>query len=147
MNHLLSCTLIAMSALAATQMAYGDVIFECTTTDGDILKLGETADKVQYSFGKPNRPELRFEADIITALYTSFENNGGFATHYVTLNNQGTTYEVFSTDYGYDDSSRSGVSVHDAKHRILTEILCHPDKIRTNRLAVMGSTTQIPYSP
>ncbi len=132
---------VVAGALLATS-AHAQTIFECTTTNGKVLKLSETADEVSYSFGKPNRPELVFSSDIVSAVYRPYQGVGRYMNYTVQVQNKDAIYEVFTSADKQSDQTKAGVLVITGKKE--TEILCHPNKIRINRLETMESTTNIP---
>lgn len=127
---------------AMTTVAHAQTIFECTTTNGKVIKLSENADEVNYSFGKPNRPELVFSSDIVSTVYRPYQGVGRYMNYAVQVQNNDAMYEVFTSADKQSDRTKAGVLVITDKKE--TEILCHPNKIRINRLETMESTTKIP---
>lgn len=147
MKKAIALSALAISLLLTAQVASANTIFECTTKGGKVIKLTETADTVRYSFGKPNRPELVLDTDIVSAVYRPYQGVGRYMNYSVQVQNDdahGTTsYQVFTSADKNSDATKAGVLVttHDKKEK---EILCHPNKIRVNQLETMEKTTNIP---
>ncbi len=147
MKKIIALSAIAASMLLTAQAASAETIFECTTKNGKVIKLTETADTVRYSFGKPNRPELVLDSDIVSAVYSPYQGVGRYMNYSVQVQNDdargATTYTVFTSADKNSDATKAGVLVNTSDNKEV-EILCHPNKIRVNRLETMESTTNIP---
>lgn len=139
--------LIALTALALATPAFAQTIFECTTTNGKVLKLTETKDNVGYSFGKVNRPELAFKIGKENAIYRAYNGIGRYMDYSVEVQNHDAVYQVFTSADKHSQKVKSGVWVTLLGSEQHSEILCHPKKVRVNKLETIQNTTGIPSSP
>ena len=136
-------TLTALS-LALSTPAFAETIFECTTTNGKVLKLTENTDTVGYSFGKANRPELAFETPIADAVYRPYGGVGRQMETSVEVKNKDTTYTITTITDKKTGKNQSGVMVTTDTHKHSKPIWCNPKKVRVNLLKTMTDTTNIP---
>lgn len=138
-------TLTALSLIMATP-AFAKTIFECTTTNGKVLKLTENTDTVGYSFGKANRTELAFETPIADAVYRPYGGVGRQMEASVAVKNQEVIYYITTVTDKKTGKSLSGVIIEQLnnKHSNSETVWCHPKKVRVNLLNKMADTTNIP---
>ena len=109
-------TLTALS-LALSTPAFAKTLFECTTTNGKVLKLTENGDTLTYRFGKKAKPELTFSVSKDEAIYTPW--NG--------------IYSVFRSADKHTSKVESGVKVS-LQNGKTSRVLCRPNQVKADEL-------------
>lgn len=131
--------LLILTALTLSSPTFASTLFDCTTTNGKQLLLTEHGDTLTYRFGKTNRPELVFSIKKNDAVYRPWAGIGRYINDAIDPPNGNTTYTIFRSADKHTHRTEQGVYV-DTPTKLVT-LLCHPKKVRTDKLE---SLTGIP---
>lgn len=97
-KHLLAFAVVAScavsSALAACEKG-GKTVFSCLAAKGKIIQVCDSGKTIDYSFGKPNAPEIVVRAPRSEASTFQWQGIGRYLSYSVEVPNGSTTYNVF----------------------------------------------------
>lgn len=97
-KHLLAFAVVASctvsSALAACEKG-SKTVFSCLAAKGKIIQVCDSGKTIDYSFGKPNAPEIVVRAPRSEASTFQWQGIGRYLSYSVEVPNGSTTYNVF----------------------------------------------------
>ena len=107
-------------------MAGTKTIFSCMTEKGKRIELCDGGDKITYTFGAPNAPELSLKVDRASATTNQWEGFGSNMYYSVNLKNGKTNYAVFTNADKNSQEFTAGVEVSNSA-KSLAVVKCSGD--------------------
>lgn len=125
----LTIFLLSSNAYAACEKT---TLFFCKTTNGKQIEVCDSGSTIDYSFGKPNKPELVIKAPRNKVTTSQWKGIGRYMSYSVDIPSGDVIYNVYSSIDKHTAELDGGVSVTTTKARYLATVKCSAKSIVSN---------------
>lgn len=105
------CIIFACLSTALLHNANAGIIFQCETTGKKQILLEEIGNKVRYSYGKKNKPEIVFDNPISETEYFPWPGGGGDIGNNLHIKRKGYIYSIWDVYGRFTERAEGGVNV------------------------------------
>lgn len=115
-------TVLSSASASAACAGGGKAVFSCLAAKGKVIEICDSGKTIDYSFGKPDAPEIVIRAPRSEASTSQWKGVGRYLSYSVEIPNGKTVYSVYwGADRLTDEHKvEAGVNVEVNKNRVAT---------------------------
>lgn len=123
---------LVLLASAAHATCKKTTLFFCKTTNGKQIEVCDSGSTIDYSFGKPNKPELSIKVPRTQVTTSQWKGIGRYMSYSVDIPSGDVIYNVYSSIDKHTAELDGGVSVTTTGAKYLATVKCSVKSMVSN---------------